>query len=138
MLPDCCLEVLPTCMSALSKLSTRRGGHHDAWGGVQNMGARGPVDSATRGISATTSINKLARDVSVDMSSRVTFEVRPLRATGVCHLSTQKVGLSVIEGSAKMVSLPGGGAHLLCPTPTPTVPSVRWVAVGTCARAGPS
>jgi hypothetical protein len=102
------------------------------------MGTRGPVDSATQGISATTGIDKLARDVGVDVSSRVTSKVGPLCATDVCHLSTQKVRLSLIEGSAKMVSLPGGGAHLLCPTPTPTVPSVHWVAVGTCARAGPS
>jgi hypothetical protein len=102
------------------------------------MGTRGPVDSATQGISATTGIDKLARDVGVDVSSRVTSKVGPLCATDVCHLSTQKVRLSLIEGSAKMVSLPGGGAHLLCPTPTPMVPSVHWVAVGTCARAGPS
>jgi hypothetical protein len=101
MLLDCCSEVMPTCMSALSKLSTRRGGHHDAWGGVQNMGVGGPVDSATRGISATTGIDKLAHDVSVNVSSRVTSKVGPLCATGVCHLNTQKVGLSLIEGQQK-------------------------------------
>jgi hypothetical protein len=60
------------CMSALSKLSTRRGRHHSAWGGVRNMGAGGPIDSATRGISVTTGIDRLARDVGVDVSSRVT------------------------------------------------------------------
>jgi hypothetical protein len=102
------------------------------------MGAGSPVDSATRGISATTGVDKLAHDVGVDVSSRVTSKVGPLCATGVYHLSTQKIGLSLMEGSAKMVSLPGRGAHLLCPTPTPTVPSVHWVAVGTYTRAGPS
>jgi hypothetical protein len=101
MLSDCCLEVLPTCMSALSKLSTCRGGHHGAWGGMRNMGAGGPIDSATWGISATTGVDKLAHDVGVDVSSRVTSEVGPLCVTGVCHLSTQKVGLSLIEGQQK-------------------------------------
>jgi hypothetical protein len=101
MLPDCCSEVLPTCMSALSKLSTRRGGHHGACGGVRNIGTGGPVDSATRGISATTGVEKLARDVGVDVSSRVTSEVGSLCATGDCHLSTQKVRLSLIEGQQK-------------------------------------
>jgi hypothetical protein len=105
---------------------------------MRNMGAGGPIDSATWGISATTGVDKLAHAVGVDVLSRVTSEVGPLCATGVCHLSTQKVGPSLIEGLAKMVSLPGGSAHLLCPTPTPTVPSVCWVAIGTCARAGPS
>jgi hypothetical protein len=42
------------------------------------MGAGGPVDSATRGISATTGVDKLARDVGVDVLSRVTSEVGPL------------------------------------------------------------
>jgi hypothetical protein len=44
-----------------------------------------------------------------------------------CHLSTQKVTLPVMKGSAKMLSLPARGAYLLCPTPIPTVLS-RWIA----------